>query len=284
MNNLEREKELWLFPEEINKDKATGFKHTKVKNIKLYGLDSNLNDVETTVMVPLVLSDFFAETDGMCSLVLQDSAELKTWSSTLRWVVEHLQENIDEMVADEVCGFEEMFNDTLDSFLDQLGLVENSNFSRKLFDDDSFMTSSVYKNNKNHKLKLAENEDGRELCICAVYADEVVWIIQTLLTCVCGYAVCITYYDKDTETTDEVDESANEVDLELLNDITLDDEIKIEDNIQDILKQAVEMIFKSVIVDDVYAKDLINVIGVVTEKRNVLQQHWIDIKLKSLDK
>lgn len=70
----------------------------------------------------------------------------------------------------------------LDRLLNDLGINENANFSRSIFTDDSYMNSSVYKNNKNHRLVLyKDNETNESKCICAVYIDEVIWVMNTLV-------------------------------------------------------------------------------------------------------
>ena len=52
----------------------------------------------------------------------------------------------------------------------------NQNFSMTLFEDDSFIKSSIYRNNQNHALEV-----WRDKKICAVYAGEVVVVLNALI-------------------------------------------------------------------------------------------------------
>lgn len=103
-----------------------------------------------------------------------------TWSKILRTVRDYFRDLLEDLGNNK--PFEAVFNMELDRLLDDLGIRENANFSRSIFTDDSYMNSSVYKNNKNHRLVLyKDNETGESKCICAVYIDEVIWVINTLI-------------------------------------------------------------------------------------------------------
>ena len=94
-----------------------------------------------------------------------------TWAALLRSVNAATKEQRDKEDIAEEC-----FNMTIAEVVDKFGLGMNQNFSMTLFDDDSFIKSSVYKNNQNHVLKV-----WRDKKICAVYAGEVVVVLNALI-------------------------------------------------------------------------------------------------------
>lgn len=95
--------------------------------------------------------------------------KISTWASLLR--------SVNEALKDWKNGaYEETFNSIIENVVDTYGLVMNHNFSMELFEDDSYINSNLYKNNKNHKLEVL---DGKY--ICAVYSGEVVVVLNALV-------------------------------------------------------------------------------------------------------
>jgi hypothetical protein len=94
-----------------------------------------------------------------------------TWASLLRSVNNALKEG-----RDNIDVFEECFNGTIYEVVDKYGLGMNKNFSMTLFDDDSFIKSSLYLNNENHALEVWRGKK-----ICAVYTGEVVVVLNALI-------------------------------------------------------------------------------------------------------
>ena len=94
-----------------------------------------------------------------------------TWAGLLRSVNTATKESRDKI---DVAG--DVFNDTIRDVVEEYDLAMNNNFSMTLFDDDSFINSSLYKNNQNHALNV-----WRDKKICAVYSGEVVVILNALI-------------------------------------------------------------------------------------------------------
>lgn len=127
--------------------------------------------------------DFEFDTDGFDNTKITDAKflvdgvvypleKISTWAGLLRSVnneVKKYRKNTDSI-------FEECFNDAIRGTIEKYGLGMNSNFSTKLFDDDSFIKSSIYLNNENHALEVW---NGKK--ICAVYAGEVVVVLNALI-------------------------------------------------------------------------------------------------------
>ena len=94
-----------------------------------------------------------------------------TWAALLRSVNAATKKQRDKEDVAEEC-----FNMTIAEVTEKFGLGMNQNFSMTLFDDDSFIKSSVYKNNQNHALDVWRGKK-----ICAVYAGEVVVVLNALI-------------------------------------------------------------------------------------------------------
>ena len=94
-----------------------------------------------------------------------------TWASLLRSVNKALKGD-----RDKHDSFGEVFNLTVNNVINTFEIGMNSNFSKTLFTDDSFIRSQVYRNNKNHALEIWRGEK-----ICAVYSGEVVIILNALV-------------------------------------------------------------------------------------------------------
>ena len=132
-------------------DMNRGYKHTKVSHLKI----SNKGKVIFEADVP-------------------------TWAKVIRTTIDVLKASYKDDVSKGT--FEETFNKALNEYLDTNKFAPNANFSRTIFTDDSWMTSSLYKESKNHKLLLfRDTNTWEDKYICAVYADEVVWVLQALL-------------------------------------------------------------------------------------------------------
>lgn len=95
-----------------------------------------------------------------------------TWASLLRSV------NNATKPYRQYEGCQNEFNKCIKETVDFYRLAMNHNFSMELFEDDSWMNSSVYLNNQNHALEVF---DGKK--ICAVYSGEVVVVLIALITC-----------------------------------------------------------------------------------------------------
>lgn len=116
--------------------------------------------------------------------------EVTTWSSLVRTVVSWLENNLLTMILD--MGEERFVNKYVDTFnrrVNHIGIRLNSNCPVGIFKDDEideFISSSVYLNNQNHKLKLFDY-DGHSWNICAVYTGEIILVISTLIEIVDEY-------------------------------------------------------------------------------------------------
>lgn len=106
--------------------------------------------------------------------------ERHQWSKVLDTVVTELKSYIEACV--ENGDFETVFNTKLNDILEYTGIYPNVSFSRTLFKDTSFIKSSLYKTNKNHKLELYNDPTGTQNnCICAVFIDEIIWVMKALI-------------------------------------------------------------------------------------------------------
>lgn len=93
-----------------------------------------------------------------------------TWAGLLRSV------NTATDVGKHNDVYEDCFNDTIKNVVETYGLGMNHNFSMKLFEDDSYINSSLYRSNQNHKLEVVNGK-----YICAVYSGEVVVVLNALI-------------------------------------------------------------------------------------------------------
>lgn len=197
-----KKEKLVIMPHQCNWD-ALGYNYTK----------------PTRLVISFVDSEYHS---GFINQIIDH--QYSFWSRILKDTVNELQNAIN--IAVSKGGFEQKFNEVLDTMLDENNLKENGNFSRKIFTDDGFMTSSVYKQNKNHMLRLyVDPETKEEKYICAVYSAEVVWILYTLVTTLADLGVYtirleVEYYhteNKDKQE-EEVSEDNNTELKEILND------------------------------------------------------------------
>lgn len=92
-----------------------------------------------------------------------------TWAGLLRSVNKSLE-------GWKTGMYEITFNTIIKDVVETYGLSMNYNFSMELYTDDSFIKSSVYKSNQNHKLEVLNGK-----YICAVYSGEVVVVLNALV-------------------------------------------------------------------------------------------------------
>lgn len=140
-------------------------------------------------------------------------SEVSTWASLVRATVSFLKQNyIDKFLS--VCGyvdFETKYTSAISKVLTITDSQPNVNFYVGLYEDDSYINSSVYMNNKNHKLQICEDEEGNDKYVCAVYTGEIIWVLEALLDVMAEYTVeepedlyiRIDYKDRKELTDDE---------------------------------------------------------------------------------
>lgn len=107
--------------------------------------------------------------------------------------------------------YEECFNDTIRDVVETYGLGMNHNFSMELYTDDSYINSSLYRNNQNHKLEVVNGK-----YICAVYSGEVVVVLNALIMSMGldGYDDRVTLlvsYKRREDVSDVESESVSDV-------------------------------------------------------------------------
>lgn len=113
-------------------------------------------------------------------------SEVTTWSSLIRSVIEILQPTLRyafsvALISDEVIA---TFKACLSNVCERTGIKLNSNCPKRLFKESEeleLINSAVYLNNKNHMIKIFEDEDGVSWYLCAVYTDEIIVMIEALL-------------------------------------------------------------------------------------------------------
>lgn len=130
------------------------------------------------------LKEFPKATKNKFSSPVQE-IEVTTWSSLIRNAIDILRPQITDtsrlLDTDEFkATFEQCFNRICTS--EDIRL--NVNCPRRLFkeaEETDLITSSVYLNNKNHLIKIMDDEDGIDWYICAVYTGEIIVMLETLL-------------------------------------------------------------------------------------------------------
>ena len=128
----------------------------------------------------------------------KEKIKVTTWSSLIReiitnWFSEHLVFTMCEMGE---IAFKQQYETIFNQKLKSTGIKLNTNCPIGIYKDDdidNYITSSVYLNNKNHKLKLFEFA-GHTENVCAVYTGEIVLVLATLLELVNN-----RFNDKTTE-------------------------------------------------------------------------------------
>lgn len=141
-----------------------------------------------------------------------------TWAALLRSVNAATKKQRDKEDIAEEC-----FNMTIAEVVDKFGLGMNQNFSMTLFDDDSFIKSSVYKNNQNHALDVWRGKK-----ICAVYAGEVVVVLNALIASSGstetdgGVTLLVSYRKRDEEDSLSIPEAAAQTGAQTLVEFTAD--------------------------------------------------------------
>lgn len=122
-----------------------------------------------TTLLETMITDYTG--GGIC-------IEKRQYSKMLREFVNYTRPYIEQCDREL---FEQEFNVTLQKLIFNLGIEPNANFSTQLFADDGFMNSSLYKNNENHLLELFDGPEGSNKYICAVYIDEIIWVMKTIV-------------------------------------------------------------------------------------------------------
>ena len=113
-------------------------------------------------------------------------SEVTTWSSLIRSVIEILKPTLKYAfsiapISDEVIV---TFKACVSNVCERTGIKLNSNCPKRLFKESEeleLINSAVYLNNKNHMIKIFEDEDGVSWYLCAVYTDEIIVMIEALL-------------------------------------------------------------------------------------------------------
>lgn len=118
-----------------------------------------------------------------------------TWAALIRKVLKLLEGDIKNTE-----NFEDKFNSVMIDVFQRNGFQFNNNFSLTLFEDDSFITSSLYRSNQNHKLEVC---DGKY--ICAVYTSEVIAVINGIVKAIGGECNVIIEYIVRDNKKDEAD-------------------------------------------------------------------------------
>lgn len=142
-----------------------------------------------------------------------------TWAALLRSVNAATKKQRDKEDVAEEC-----FNMTIAEVTEKFGLGMNQNFSMTLFDDDSFIKSSVYKNNQNHALDVWRGKK-----ICAVYAGEVVVVLNALIASSGstetdgGVTLLVSYRRRNEEDSLSIPEAAAQTAAQTLVEFTADD-------------------------------------------------------------
>lgn len=158
------ERELWVKPSEYTFDKVNGYNHTKV-------LELTINRGDEQLPIP---------------------SQPTTWASLLRTTVRTLQDYIDAEVQADEQKFRENFNQALQRTLLVNQLKSNTSFSEELFKEPEHIRSSVYRNNKNSVCKIYNIPDSTiSMYITAVYAGEVVWVLNALTTALSDFDISI---------------------------------------------------------------------------------------------
>lgn len=116
-------------------------------------------------------------------------SDVSTWASLVRATVSFLKQNyIDKFLS--VCGyadFETKYTNAISKVLTITDSQPNVNFYVGLYEDDSYINSSVYMNNKNHKLQICKDGEGNDKYVCAVYTGEIIWVLEALLDVISEY-------------------------------------------------------------------------------------------------
>ena len=118
-------------------------------------------------------------------------SDVSTWASLVRATVSFLKRNyINNFIF--TCGyadFETKYTSAISKVLTITDSQPNVNFYVGLYEDDSYINSSVYMNNKNHKLQICKDGEGNDKYVCAVYTGEIIWVLEALLDVMAEYTV-----------------------------------------------------------------------------------------------
>lgn len=169
---------------------------------------------------------------------LELNTEVTTWSSLVRTVVSWLQEDLLKMI--ETIGEQKFIDKYVTTFNDKLRQTEiklNSNCPVGIFKDnhiEDFMNSTVYLNNKNHKLKLFDY-DGHSWNVCAVYTGEIIFVLSTLISILDDFICTSAIQKTPINIPDPLEIKIDFVDRKDLKNIELEevdlDNISVDENI-----------------------------------------------------
>ena len=144
-------------------------------------------------------------TDKLLNMISVDSVDVVTWSAVVRNALEMLKEPIKYVNAsiNTAEEFIRLFNTTLQEICNEMDFKLNSNCPKRLYKDteeDDLINSKVYKSNKNHLLPIIADENDITWYMCAVYTQEIVVMLETLLDTIYFMAEDYTQYrDKIAE-------------------------------------------------------------------------------------
>lgn len=156
--------------------------------------------------------------------------DVTTWAGLLRGVVQDLQVSINKTE-----NFEEKFNNIMTDVFKTNGFQFNTNFSQTLFEDDSFITSTVYRNNQNHKLEVCKGK-----YICAVYTSEVITVINGIVKAIGGDCeVIIDYVIRESNFMDGVTNLTKELN-DLINSVPEGNKKEVRQEVIRTLKEKLE--------------------------------------------
>ena len=166
----------------LSKEETLSLRGTKALSITQYRLterDIQLNNLDKQISL--------------------NREEVATWSAIVRNALEMLKEpiryvNANINTASEFIG---IFEKSLKDICDGMNFKLNSNCPKRLYKDaeeDDLINSKVYKSNKNHLLPVIVDEDGTTWYMCAVYTQEIVVMLETLLDTIYYMAEDFTQY------------------------------------------------------------------------------------------
>lgn len=154
----------------IDKETILSLRGTKAINVinvqitdKQYEGTKDWGDIVDTVNEPVL--------NEMC----------RTWATAVRLLIESFQPSIDTVI--EQVGsviFLSVYKNNMQKILGDI-MKPNINFSQGLYRDDSYIKSTLYKNSKNHKIPILTDEKGEVWYACAVYTEEIIWVLEALL-------------------------------------------------------------------------------------------------------
>lgn len=120
------------------------------------------------------------------SVTVQD---VTTWASVIRYLIDNLRLQLNALPSivgntyEVRCAFEK----AVQQVSNEIGIRLNDNCPNRLYTESEeleLINSKVYLGSNNHKLKILTSEEGIDYYMCAVYTEEIVIMIKSLLTIV----------------------------------------------------------------------------------------------------